>query len=256
MGGCCSLGQHQQRQRLIFLPDQLDHLTPRAGPRNPLYIDAAGKWTPLKTSPIPAIHDSLCLCDLRGADDAWAAWLLGFGRALRATECRRRSSGEAERHYSLARVRKAIGEGVEALGWSEGRPSTLSGGPDVQDPVLQALYNLSDDQAEFVIQDRLSFMSHPAGDAGHSPRGRFLGLSLSEKVPDAKTIWLFRESLVRAGAPSTICSLVSTSTSHAPATWPGAVTLSMPPSSRRPGSTTARMRKQRSRQARSLKSGR
>lgn len=29
---------------------------------------------------------------------------------------------------------------------------------------------------------------------------RFLGLSLSLKVPDAKTIWLFRESLVRAGA--------------------------------------------------------
>lgn len=52
---------------------------------------------------------------------------------------------------------------------------------------LQALYNLSDDQAEFVIQDRLSFM-------------RFLGLGLSDKVPDAKTIWLFRESLVRAGA--------------------------------------------------------
>lgn len=108
--------------------------------------------------------------------------------------------------------------------------------------VLQALYNLSDDQAEFVIQDRLSFM-------------RFLGLSLSEKVPDAKTIWLFRESLVRAGAPSTICSLVSTSTSHAPATWPGAVRLSMPPSSRRPSSTTAWMRKRRSRPARSLRTG-
>lgn len=53
--------------------------------------------------------------------------------------------------------------------------------------MLQALYNLSDDQSEFVIQDRLSFM-------------RFLGLPLSQKVPDAKTIWLFRESLVRAGA--------------------------------------------------------
>ncbi|MCK4207324.1 transposase [Brucella pituitosa] len=53
--------------------------------------------------------------------------------------------------------------------------------------VLQALCNLSDNQAEFVIQNRLSFM-------------RFLGLSLSQKVPDAKTIWLFRESLVRAGA--------------------------------------------------------
>jgi len=57
--------------------------------------------------------------------------------------------------------------------------------------VLQALYSLSDDQAEFVIQDRLSFM-------------RFLGLSLSEKVPDAKTIWLFRENLVRAGAIDTL----------------------------------------------------
>lgn len=53
--------------------------------------------------------------------------------------------------------------------------------------VLQALHNLSDDQAEFVIQDRLSFMW-------------FLGLSLSERVPDAKTIWLFRESLAHAGA--------------------------------------------------------
>lgn len=53
--------------------------------------------------------------------------------------------------------------------------------------VLQALYNLSDDQAEFQIQDRLSFM-------------RFLGLGIAEKVPDAKTIWLFREHLAEAGA--------------------------------------------------------
>ena len=53
--------------------------------------------------------------------------------------------------------------------------------------VLQALYNLSDDQAEFQIRDRLSFM-------------RFLGLGLSDRVPDAKTIWLFRELLVRARA--------------------------------------------------------
>jgi transposase, IS5 family len=53
--------------------------------------------------------------------------------------------------------------------------------------VLQALYGLSDDQAEFQIQDRLSFM-------------RFLGLDLAERVPDAKTIWLFREQLARAGA--------------------------------------------------------
>jgi IS5 family transposase len=53
--------------------------------------------------------------------------------------------------------------------------------------VLQALYSLSDDQAEFQIQDRLSFM-------------RFLGLGLDDKVPDAKTIWLFREHLTQVRA--------------------------------------------------------
>ncbi len=53
--------------------------------------------------------------------------------------------------------------------------------------VLQALYGLSDGQAEYQIRDRLSFM-------------RFLGLGLGARVPDEKTIWLFRELLVRAGA--------------------------------------------------------
>lgn len=53
--------------------------------------------------------------------------------------------------------------------------------------VLQTLYTLSDDQTEYQIRDRLSFM-------------RFLGLALHDPVPDAKTIWLFREQLVRAGA--------------------------------------------------------
>lgn len=49
--------------------------------------------------------------------------------------------------------------------------------------VLQSLYNLSDEQVEFQVRDRLSFM-------------RFLGLSLEDRVPDATTLWLFRESLV------------------------------------------------------------
>jgi IS5 family transposase len=57
--------------------------------------------------------------------------------------------------------------------------------------VLQALYSLSDDQAEFQIQDRLSFM-------------RFLGLGFDDKVPDAKTIWLFREHLTQAKAVETL----------------------------------------------------
>jgi len=53
--------------------------------------------------------------------------------------------------------------------------------------VLQALYTLSDEQAEYQLRDRLSFM-------------RFAGLALHDAVPDAKTIWLYREHLTRAGA--------------------------------------------------------
>jgi hypothetical protein len=47
--------------------------------------------------------------------------------------------------------------------------------------VLCALYNLSDDQVEYQLRDRLSFM-------------RFLGLGLEDRVPDAKTVWRYRET--------------------------------------------------------------
>jgi len=49
--------------------------------------------------------------------------------------------------------------------------------------IIQSLYNLSDDQLEFQIVDRASFK-------------RFLGLKKSDKVPDSKTFWLFREQLI------------------------------------------------------------
>lgn len=52
--------------------------------------------------------------------------------------------------------------------------------------ILQTLYNLSDDQMEFQILDRMSF-------------GRFLGINLEDDVPDAKTIWLFRDQLTQHG---------------------------------------------------------
>ena len=53
--------------------------------------------------------------------------------------------------------------------------------------ILQRVYNLSDEQTEFQINDRMSFM-------------RFLGMTLSDRVPDAKTIWLFRDTLSKAAA--------------------------------------------------------
>ena len=70
----------------------------------------------------------------------------------------------------------------QALAYSDGS----KGERPLFDPVLmfkilviQTLNNLSDEQPEYLINDRLSFM-------------RFLGLGLSDRVPDAKTLWLFR----------------------------------------------------------------
>jgi IS5 family transposase len=57
--------------------------------------------------------------------------------------------------------------------------------------VLGALYNLSDDQIEYQVRDRLSFM-------------RCLGLGLGDRVPDAKTVWLYREALAQAGMEETL----------------------------------------------------
>src|SRR5262245_8570059 len=52
--------------------------------------------------------------------------------------------------------------------------------------VLQALNNLSDEQAEYQVRDRLSFT-------------RFLRLGIEDNIPDATTLWLFREKLAKAG---------------------------------------------------------
>lgn len=48
--------------------------------------------------------------------------------------------------------------------------------------ILQRLHNLADERLQFQVTDRLSFM-------------RFLGLELSGDVPDARTVWAFREAL-------------------------------------------------------------
>lgn len=51
--------------------------------------------------------------------------------------------------------------------------------------ILQRLYNLSDDQMEYQLNDRRSF-------------SKFVGITDSN-IPDAKTIWLYREKLKELG---------------------------------------------------------
>ena len=52
--------------------------------------------------------------------------------------------------------------------------------------VLQRLYNISDEELEYQVNDRLSFM-------------RFLGLGIEDSVPDRTSLWLFREKLTQQG---------------------------------------------------------
>lgn len=49
--------------------------------------------------------------------------------------------------------------------------------------ILQRFYNLSDDQVEYQINDRMSFM-------------RFLDLTIADDIPDSKTVWNFKEQLI------------------------------------------------------------
>lgn len=52
--------------------------------------------------------------------------------------------------------------------------------------ILQRYYGLGDTQIEYQILDRLSFK-------------KFLGLESGDKVPDEKTVWLFRENATKCG---------------------------------------------------------
>lgn len=52
--------------------------------------------------------------------------------------------------------------------------------------LLQEWYGISNDSVEYLINDRLSFQ-------------RFLGLQLNDKVPDANTLWDFKEALANKG---------------------------------------------------------
>ena len=108
-----------------------------------------------------------------------------------------------ERYSALSKQGDPLEVLNESIPWSTFRPvlkkiekteRKSNAGRKRYDPVLmfkvlvlQSLYNLSDEQAEYQIRDRLSFM-------------RFLGLKFEDTIPDATTIWLFREALARRAA--------------------------------------------------------
>jgi len=105
-----------------------------------------------------------------------------------------------ERYQSLSKCGDPLEVLEREIPWESFRPTLKkalkkprksSAGRKAFDPVmmfkivvLESLYNLSDQQMEFMVRDRLSFM-------------RFLDLGLDERVPDEKTIWLFKDTLAQ-----------------------------------------------------------
>ncbi|KAA6329703.1 hypothetical protein EZS27_021511 [termite gut metagenome] len=60
--------------------------------------------------------------------------------------------------------------------------------------ILQRYFNLSDNQVEYPINERMSFM-------------RFLDLSIADDIPDSKTVWHFRERLTDLGVVEEVFAL-------------------------------------------------
>lgn len=94
--------------------------------------------------------------------------------------------------------------------------------------VLQQLYNLADDALEYQLLDRRSFL-------------QFLDITESSSIPDAKTIWLFRDRLAQAGAGSMYSNRFNNSCTSM-AIWRAEAKSSMLRWSRRQSSATSAKR--------------
>jgi len=120
------------------------------------------------------------------ADQEREAKLNKLGDALRVME----------KHVDFAALAAAVDRAAP-------RPSRERGGRPpfptelmVRVLLIQQLFNLSDEQMEFQLLDRLSFQ-------------RFVGLRSSSQIPDRTTIWAFKERLIQAGASESIFDAVN-----------------------------------------------
>jgi IS5 family transposase len=94
---------------------------------------------------------------------------------------------ELDRHIQWPRL-VAVADKI----WRAGADKKASCGPKpwatevmLRIMVLKRLYNLSDEQVEYQLRDRLSFL-------------RFVQLGLGDSVPDSRTIWLYADQLAKA----------------------------------------------------------
>ncbi|HEX7988397.1 MAG TPA: IS5 family transposase [Duganella sp.] len=101
-----------------------------------------------------------------------------------------------ERHVDFAALADALDKAAPRPGRERGGRPPFPTEVMVQILLIQQLFNLSDEQMEFQLLDRLSFQ-------------RFAGLRDSSQIPDRTTIWTFKERLIEAGASESVFEAVN-----------------------------------------------
>lgn len=101
-----------------------------------------------------------------------------------------------DKHIDFAAIAAAVDAGLTIGKSAKGGRPPWSTEVMVRLLVLQQLYNLSDEALEFQVLDRRSFL-------------RFAGLERSSRVPDARTLWVWRERLKQGDLMGDISAAVS-----------------------------------------------
>ena len=101
-----------------------------------------------------------------------------------------------ERHVDFSALATAVDEAAPRPGRERGGRPPFPTEVMVRILLIQQLFNLSDEQMEFQLLDRLSFQ-------------RFAGLRHSSQIPDRTTIWTFKERLIKAGASESVFDAVN-----------------------------------------------
>ena len=120
--------------------------------------------------------------------------------AVQEREAKLSKHGDAlevmQRHVDFGALAAAVDEAAPRPGRERGSRPPFPTEVMVRILLIQHLFNLSDEQMEYQLLDRLSFQ-------------RFAGLRHTSQIPDRTTIWTFKERLIKAGACESVFEAVN-----------------------------------------------